>query len=150
MQIDYDPTRITYAHLLDVFWSSHNPCQRSDRRQYLSLLFYHNEEQKKLARQSLDRVLAQNPGKVVTEILPYTRFHLAEGYHQKYYLRQDEALMKEFRARYPSTQDFINSTAAARVNGYLGGNGSAETLAREIDSYGLSPDGRRRLLQRVK
>jgi peptide-methionine (S)-S-oxide reductase len=150
VQIDYDPTRLSYAQLLEVFWSSHNPCLRADRRQYLSLIFYHNEEQKKLALESRTRAAAQRPGKVLTEIVPFSRFYLAEDYHQKYYLRQDEALLKEFRGRYQAVQDFINSTAAARVNGYLGGNGSAETLAKEIDRYGLSPEGRKRLLERVR
>jgi methionine-S-sulfoxide reductase len=150
VQIDYDPTRVTYAQLLDIFWSSHNPCQRAERRQYASLIFYHNEEQKKLAWQSWERATARKPGKVLTEVVPYTRFQLAEGYHQKYLLRQDEDLMREFRTHYPTEKDFINSTAAARVNGYLGGNGSAEALPKEIDSYGLSPEGRKRLLQRVR
>jgi methionine-S-sulfoxide reductase len=149
VQIDYDPTRITYAQLLDVFWSSHNPCQRAERRQYQSFIFYHNEEQKTLALASRDRAMTRQSDKVLTEIVPFSRFHLAEGYHQKYMLLLDVGLLRELRVRYPTISDLINSTTAARVNGYLGGNGSAEVLEKEIDSYGLSAAACKRLRQQV-
>jgi hypothetical protein len=48
--------------------------------------------------------------------------------------------MAEFSAIYPDSVDFVNSTAAARVNGYLGGNGSLEQLEAELESFGLSAD----------
>jgi peptide-methionine (S)-S-oxide reductase len=47
---------------------------------------------------------------------------------------------------YPDPSDFTDSTAAARINGYLGGHGTLEQLEAEIDSYGLSPKGKERLL----
>jgi peptide-methionine (S)-S-oxide reductase len=58
--------------------------------------------------------------------------------------------MREFSAIYPVPQDFIHSTAAARANGYVGGYGSPEALKREIDSLGLSPAGKKKLLKRVR
>jgi len=58
--------------------------------------------------------------------------------------------MREFRAAYPDERDFMNSTAAARLNGYLDGYGSVENLQTELDSYGLSPEGRKKLLGLVK
>ena len=51
---------------------------------------------------------------------------------------------------YPDTDDFINSTAAARVNGYVAGYGTLETLQEELDSLGLSPEGNERLLSIVR
>ena len=52
IQIDYDPTQVSYQALLDVFWNSHNPTTRSWSRQYASAVFYHSDEQKKLAMES--------------------------------------------------------------------------------------------------
>ena len=87
---------------------------------------------------------------IFTEILPATEFYLAEAYHQKYRLRREPDLMKEFNAMYPNDNDFINSTAAARVNGYLDGYGVFEALQAELDTYGLSPAGSKRLLNILK
>ncbi len=84
--------------------------------------------------------------KIYTEVLPYTGFTLAEDYHQKYRLRQEQDLFKEFETVYPSAGGFVNSTAAARVNGYLGGYGTPEELKKEIDSYGLSTAAKKRLM----
>jgi len=53
--------------------------------------------------------------------------------------------MKEFRRFYPDMNDFVASTSAARVNGYLGGYGTLESLNNEIESYGLSPEGIKKL-----
>jgi peptide-methionine (S)-S-oxide reductase len=58
--------------------------------------------------------------------------------------------MKEFNAMYPNDDDFMNSTAAARLNGYLDGYGTLELLQAELDSYGLSPGASKRLLSIAK
>jgi hypothetical protein len=55
--------------------------------------------------------------------------------------------MKEFNVIYPATEDFLSSTAVARINGYVGGYGTLETLQEELTSFGLSAAGRSRLLQ---
>lgn len=116
----------------------------------MSAILYHNEEQKRLALETRDRQTTSVKKKIVTEIIPFAEFYLAEEYHQKYYLQQAPELMSEFSAIYPVAQDFINSTAAARVNGYVGGYGSLETLNGEIDSLGLSPAGNKKLRDRVR
>ncbi len=138
IQIDYDPTQISYGDLLDVFWESHNPTSPSWSRQYMSAIFYHNEEQQQLAQDSKARQEAKHGVKIHTELAAYTRFYLAEDYHQKYVLQNKSEFMREFKAMYPDMSDFINSTAAARVNGYLAGGGSAELLQEEGEQLGLT------------
>jgi peptide-methionine (S)-S-oxide reductase len=139
IQIDYDPARISYRQLLDIFWATHHPEQRSLSRQYKSIIFYHNDEQKKLALETKAHQEAELGTSIYTEIVPLSDFYLAETYHQKYRLQLIPELMKEFNAIYPNAEDFINSTAAARVNGYINGYGTPETLQKELSSLGLSP-----------
>jgi methionine-S-sulfoxide reductase len=145
IQIDYDPDVISYGELLEIFWSSHNPVSRSISSQYGSVVFYHDGDQKSLAEKVKGRQEDEMGRQLPTEIVPYTEFWLAENYHQKYRLRGAEDLMEEFRAMYPDPRDFVDSTAAARVNGYVGGNGTLEQFEEEVDELGLSPEGRERL-----
>ena len=98
-----------------------------------------------MALESKVQVEAKVKGKVLTEILPATDFNLGEDYHQKYYLRGDSSLLKEFKAIYPKELDFVNSTAAARVNGFMGGYGDLELLKAEVNLYGLSAASQKRL-----
>ena len=53
IQIDYDPARISYEELLEIFWKNHNPTQRAWRRQYMSAIFYHNANQHQLALETM-------------------------------------------------------------------------------------------------
>jgi peptide-methionine (S)-S-oxide reductase len=145
VEIDFDPTVISYENLLDVFWKNHDPVGRPGRRQYMSIVFYHDDEQKDAAIRTRDRESSRRNARMGTEILPASRFTLAEGYHQKYSLRNRPELMREYEGIYPSYPDFLASTAVARVNGYAAGYGTCEMLREEIDGLGLSPAGRKRL-----
>jgi len=146
--VDYDPTQITYAELLDVFWQSHSPQSRPYSRQYMAAVFYHNDEQKELAFASRDRVAAELGEPIFTEVLPAGAFYLAEDYHQKYNLQRNRGYYDELSLVYPQMKDLVNSTAAARLNGYLAGHGTREQLEAEIGQLGLSPDLRERLARR--
>jgi peptide-methionine (S)-S-oxide reductase len=91
-QITYDPKVITYDELLEVFWKTHDPTTLNRQgndvgTQYRSVIFYHNEEQKRLAekyKEELNKSGAWDKP-IVTEITPFTNFYPAEGYHQDYY-----------------------------------------------------------------
>jgi peptide methionine sulfoxide reductase msrA/msrB len=92
IQVYYDPSKITYQGLLDVFWKHIDPTdpggQFVDRgAQYRSVIFYHNDEQKRLAEESKEGL--EKSGRfnkpIVTEIVPLTTFYEAEEYHQDYY-----------------------------------------------------------------
>jgi peptide-methionine (S)-S-oxide reductase len=112
----------------------------------MSIVFYHNEEQRRLAIESKEREESRLGHDIVTEIIPFSEFYLAEDYYQKYYLRQEPGLFQELSAIYPDIRDFIDSTAVARLNGYVGGYGTPETLEKELNSLGLSEAGKERLL----
>lgn len=103
-----------------------------------------------MAMKSRDRVAAQNRGKVYTEILPYSAFYLAEDYHQKYTLQQRQDLWRELKAIYPDTEDLVNSTAAARINGYLSGHGNLEMVEAELGRLGLSAAQTRSIIEKLK
>lgn len=92
VQIKFDPTVITYAEVLEIFWNTHDPTtlnkQGADEgTQYRSAVFYHTEEQKKTAeayKMQLDKSgVYKKP--IVTEITPFKEFYVAEDYHQNYY-----------------------------------------------------------------
>lgn len=87
--VEYNPARITYRELLDLFWSIHNPSRRfpqEHRGQYRSAIFYFDEEQAAEARASRHRL--QSSGRyeqeIATEIDPATQFWRAEECHQQY------------------------------------------------------------------
>lgn len=111
----------------------------------MSAIFFHTDAQKILAIETKGREAARRNGTIHTEIVPAAGFHLAEAYHQKYALRGRPELLKEYEAIYPSFRDFLASTAVTRVNGFVAGYGSCETLRPEMDGLGLSPAGRKRL-----
>ncbi len=150
LQIDYDPDVISYGELLEIFWKSHSPTARSWSTQYRSAIFTMDDEQAGIAAKSTARLQMSIGGKVHTALEPLGRFYLAEGYHQKYYLQQDHVLMTDFMGIYPELEDFVNSPAAAKANGFMSGVGSAEELTRYLHLLGLSEDGKRRLLLRVR
>ncbi|HVX83348.1 MAG TPA: peptide-methionine (S)-S-oxide reductase MsrA [Phycisphaerae bacterium] len=87
----YDPAKVSYAELLDAFWSCHDPTTK-DRQgpdvgdQYRSAIFTHDAEQARVAKASLEEVDKQHvfADKIVTEIVPAGPFYPAEGYHQDY------------------------------------------------------------------
>ncbi len=150
LQVDFDPAQTSYEKLLEVYWTVPNTCATPNNRQYMSAVFYANDAQKKLALESRDKAFARSKPRLPVYIVPLRDFYLAEGYHQKYALKQFPPLLQELAQIYPKEKDFLKSTAAARINGYLGGYGTLAQLEREIDGFGLTPQGRNLLLNVVK
>lgn len=143
LQLDYDPARIGYQDLLAVFWDSHDPTRAPRSRQYAAIVFPHDPEQERLARASAEKIAAERGQPVKTEIRPYEGFTLAEDYHQKYYLQNQDLLMDAVRGNYGDFAAFRDSTSAARLNGYAGGYGDPDALAGEADALGLDPQAAR-------
>jgi peptide-methionine (S)-S-oxide reductase len=89
-QINYDPTKISYEQLLEVFWHAHDPTTLNRQggdvgAQYRSVIFYHDEKQKVAAVESKAEARKSFDDPIVTEIQPLKEFYPAENYHQDYY-----------------------------------------------------------------
>ncbi|GEP96856.1 peptide-methionine (S)-S-oxide reductase MsrA [Chitinophaga cymbidii] len=92
VQITYDPAKISFETLLEAFWQAHDPTTLNRQgndigTQYRSVIFYHDEEQHRLAelyKKKLDESKAFDDP-IVTEITPFKAFYVAENYHQDYY-----------------------------------------------------------------
>jgi methionine-S-sulfoxide reductase len=92
IEITYDPAKISFAQILDIYWKQINPTQSDGQftdigPSYRAAIFYSNDEEKKIAEASREKL--GSSGKfdkpIVTEILPAMKFYPAEDYHQKYY-----------------------------------------------------------------
>ena len=89
-QITYDPAKVSFEELLDIFWQSHDPTTMNRQgndlgTQYRSVLYTYTDQQLKVGRQSLAAAQKKISDPIVTEILPLTKFWPAELYHQNYY-----------------------------------------------------------------
>ena len=91
VQVDYDPSKVSYEDLLKVFWESHDPTTLNRQgpdigTQYRSAIFYHDAEQQAAALASKEKLQSSGVYKrpIVTEITPASEFYRAEDYHQQY------------------------------------------------------------------
>ncbi len=98
IQITFQPDVISYAEILKIFWQIHNPTTLNRQghdigSQYRSVIFYHNEEQKKIAEKSKKDLQDANTWSdpIVTEIVPYSEFYPAEEYHKNYFRNHPES-----------------------------------------------------------
>jgi peptide-methionine (S)-S-oxide reductase len=90
VEVTYDPSKVTYAELLNAFWNMHDPTTMNRQgpdfgHQYRSVIFTHNAEQEKEAVRSKEEAQRYFKKPIVTEIVPTTRFWRAEEYHQHYF-----------------------------------------------------------------
>jgi len=91
VEVEFDPSKVSYEDLLNVFWTCHDPTQLNRQgpdvgTQYRSAIFFHSPEQEKAARASKEKLQASGRYKrpITTEISPVSEFWMAEDYHQQY------------------------------------------------------------------
>ena len=94
VQVEYDPAKVSYARLLEVFWRNIDPTHKDGQfcdhgSSYRTAIFFHDEEQRRLAEASRAALMKNKPfkGEIVTEIAKSGEFYAAEGYHQDFYLK---------------------------------------------------------------
>jgi peptide-methionine (S)-S-oxide reductase len=92
VQITFDPQLLSFKDLLTVFFTTHDPTTLNRQgndvgTQYRSAIFYHNEEQKKIAEAVIQEIGAEKiwDDPIITEVKPFDQFYMAEDYHQEYY-----------------------------------------------------------------
>jgi peptide-methionine (S)-S-oxide reductase len=92
VQLDFDPEKVSYEQLLDVFWECHDPTTRNRQgpdvgTQYRSAIFFHDSRQESAALKSKGALGAGDrcPKEIVTEVVPAATFYRAEEYHQRYF-----------------------------------------------------------------
>lgn len=140
--IDFDPTVISYEELLTRFWDNHYCASNVRSAQYRHAVFYHNDEQRKLAEATRETAAAKagiTLEQVGTAIVPATPFTYAETYHQKYALTRHHDLRDFLEETYPTGKALADSAVATRLNAYLGSgfDKAAEAFGAELASYGL-------------
>jgi peptide-methionine (S)-S-oxide reductase len=96
IQVEYDPQKISYEKLLDVFWDAHDPTTMNRQgpdagTQYRSIILCHNEAQKLAAEKSKQLAAWRFTSPIVTEIVPLKKFYRAEDYHQDYFRKNPNA-----------------------------------------------------------
>jgi len=135
VDLDYDPEVTDYDKLLKMFWNNHNPTINCSR-QYMSAIFYHDDEQKAKAEETMKEAQQKARGKITTQILPADKFWEAEDYHQKYLLQQHPWVVTALDI--DPGEDLINSHVAARLNGYIGGYGKSSMFDVEWEKLGIN------------
>lgn len=96
VQVEFDPSLVSYGQILDTFWKAHDPTTLNRQGadvgpQYRSIILYHDEKQKEEAHASRDRAQADFADPIVTEIVPLDTFYPAEQYHQDYFEKNPHA-----------------------------------------------------------
>lgn len=148
VQIRYNPGKVSYKELIDVFWKNHDPTQHKSI-QYKSIVFFHNKEQEKIAKETKKKRQEKSSGMVKTEIRPFSKFYTAEDYHQKYHLSKHKKLYKAYQKIYPDIEEFIKSTAVTKANAYVSGKGSLRSKD-DLEELGLSKEGADMLFDKWK
>ncbi|XP_031627265.1 peptide methionine sulfoxide reductase [Contarinia nasturtii] len=135
--VDFNPSEVTYLQLLELFWNNHEyGLTTRVKRQYASVIFYHNEKQKRIASESLEDQRVNRPSEqIITEIVKIDTIYTAEDYHQKYYLQSHKDLAKTLSL---DEKLLRSSHVAARLNGYLVGVGGIKQFLDEALSLGLN------------
>ena len=90
VQIEYDPAKISYEKIIDLFWDAHDPTTLNRQgadvgTQYRSIILTANDDEARIAKESRDRAQAKFKSPIVTEIVPLEKFYPAEDYHQDFY-----------------------------------------------------------------
>ncbi|WP_060531994.1 peptide-methionine (S)-S-oxide reductase MsrA [Paenibacillus bovis] len=176
IEIEFAPSVITLEQLLEMFWNHHNPSVINGYkgRQYHSLLFYRNEQQRctieqmqQTAASAVRSKSSKNPAssesagtgnsgaidpdgiekRRMTEIQPYDTWYPAEARHQKYYLQRQHRLMEQLYELYPDQAELFHSTLAARLNGFSRGHITLAQIRQDIPQWPLSEHHKYRINQ---
>ncbi|MFL2104637.1 peptide-methionine (S)-S-oxide reductase MsrA [Desemzia sp. FAM 23991] len=151
IHLTFDPEIISYDQLVHLFWENHDAAK--DRfykeRQYISILFYQNETQYKTAKEIRSEYEQAQGKEIQTEFQTFNHFYTAENHHQKYFLRRFKGATEVIKNLFPDESSFIQSTIAARLNGFVRERGKLPDIKEEITHWGLSEANTKLLLETI-
>ena len=151
IEIDFDTNLITYEDILKNFWRNHYPNRDAYKgRQYMSLLLYHSKRQLSIIEQVREEMEAELGEAIETEIKGYDQFTLAEERHQKYYLQRYPRTLEQLADWFPDIASLIDSTFAARLNGFVKGFSNRDALLEEFAGWPMSETSRQVFITRLK
>lgn len=134
VDLRYDPSVVTYEDLLAIFWKYHDATSPTSP-QYRSAIYYHSQEQRRLAEKTLAEEASKTVKPICTAVEKASRFTNAENYHQKYFLRQHHKLLQILDL---SDEDLITSHVATKLNGYLGRCGNKAQFEQDKENLKLT------------
>ena len=148
VEIDFDPTTISFEEILLHFWRNHYPNRDQYKgQQYVSSLRYHNEQQLQIIDQVKMKMEQELGEPIETEITLLEHFTLAEQRHQKYYLKRYPKALGQLELFYSSEESLVDSTFAARLNGFVKGFGTRDQIVTEIQGWQVDENARQQLIQ---
>lgn len=143
IQVEYDPSVVSYSDVLDAFFRGHDANSRGRSRQYGSFIFAHDEKQLELAHVALaDRPRAN------TIIEPFRSFWDAEAYHQKWLLQRRSSLFRPLQLSEP--EELLTSRAATLLNAFAAQRLTGDAARERLLALDLTPEIEDRLLRAVR
>jgi len=126
-QVDYDPKEVTYGELLEMFFENHSPQRKVRKTQYQNVVFTSEKRHRDTVEAYLEKS-GLDAEALETRIQSLSEFYPAEDYHQKHSLRSRDDLLEPFGEAGCDDEDFRESPAAAKLNGFASGHGLPEGL----------------------
>jgi peptide-methionine (S)-S-oxide reductase len=145
VQVEFDPKVVRFEDLLKIFWAEHDECGRVWSDQYKAVLWTHGKEQARIAQASAALQAKERGKELTTGILPAPVFWIAEDYHQKYNARRHGKLLSALLGEKHTETAVRESTAIARVNGWVSGHGSKDEIAAEVERLRFPVEARKEL-----
>jgi len=146
IQIDFDPKVTSYSELLKYFWKSHSTSHPSWSKQYMSAIFYSNEQEKEALASKQE--VEKKQEKCFTQLLPLKSWTNAEDYHQKYYLRGKKKIVQLLN--FKTEEELRESHISCRLNGYVDGEGDFQEFEAELKEWNLPEETKKELHEQVK
>eukprot|EP00960_Hanusia_phi_P077805 768743-Hanusia_phi.AAC.8 len=131
VQVEFDEKTLSYGELVEHFFRSHDASFPSGKRQYMSAIFFHAEEQEKIAHEVLNKIVAKK--QLTTVIEPATEFYDAELYHQKWLLQRRRDWFATLELMSP--EDLVDGQAASGLNAYVAGHLSQKDFRDIVDVW---------------
>ncbi|ODM95287.1 Peptide methionine sulfoxide reductase [Orchesella cincta] len=138
VQVDFDPGKVKYVQLLDIFWNYHDIFLPSEIPENQSTIFYHSEKQQKTAESEKEKQQSKHEHEIMTQIKPFTTFIDSEDEKQHFVLQSTKDLYKKLEKNLPRSQ-LAHSHLACRLEGYVSGYGKPEDFDKEIPELYIPP-----------